>query len=262
MVRSAATLSVLSLATLNAGAQSVTWNPTTEFSIDHGNPNGVWSYGWMPVGLGLLTRFENHAYDGTGGSPHWIGWAGDGTPGIWRNLSTGIAYGVQPGQLSLHPGPGQEPCVVRWTAPPGVSGPIRIVGKFWHGDIGSTRTGVLINGGIAWTMDDGGAFDLSTSIQADQTVDFFVDQGYGFGNTPLEVVIAYGIACQADLDDGTMTGTHDGGVDINDLLYFIAVYEAGSVAADLDDGSGTGVHDGAVTIDDLLFFLTHYEGGC
>lgn len=32
--------------------------------------------------------------------------------------------------------------------------------------------------------------------------------------------------------------------------------------ADLDDGSGTGTRDGAVTIEDLLFFLSHYEHGC
>ena len=32
--------------------------------------------------------------------------------------------------------------------------------------------------------------------------------------------------------------------------------------ADLDDGSGSGIPDGGITIDDLLYFLGHYEGGC
>lgn len=68
--------------------------------------------------------------------------------------------------------------------------------------------------------------------------------------------------CPADVDDGTGTGAHDGGIDINDLLFFLAMFEAGDVAADLDDGSGTGNPDGAVTIEDLLFFLGHYEAGC
>ena len=216
----------------------------------------------MPVGFGVLTRFQTHAYDGAGGSPHWIGWAGDGTPGIWKNLSSAQAYGVAPGQMSLHPGPGQEPCVVRWTAPANVTGQVRIVGKFWHGDIGSTRTGVLVNGGLAWTMDDGGAFDLVTTIQPDQTIDFFVDQGYGYGNTPLDAVITFGNSCPADLDDGTMSGTPDGAVTIEDLLYFLARYEDGSVAADLDDGSMTGTRDGGVDINDLLFFVARYEAGC
>ncbi len=68
--------------------------------------------------------------------------------------------------------------------------------------------------------------------------------------------------CPADLDDGSGTGTPDGGVDINDLLYFLAQYEAGALPADLDDGSGAGTPDGGVDINDLLFFLAHYEAGC
>lgn len=68
--------------------------------------------------------------------------------------------------------------------------------------------------------------------------------------------------CAADVDDGTSTGTRDGAVTIEDLLYFLGAYSAGATAADLDDGSGTGIPDGAVTIDDLLYFLTHYAGGC
>jgi hypothetical protein len=69
-------------------------------------------------------------------------------------------------------------------------------------------------------------------------------------------------ACAADLDDGSGTGTADGGVDINDLLYFLAQFELGSAAADLDNGTGTGTPDGGVDINDLLFFLVHFEGGC
>jgi hypothetical protein len=32
--------------------------------------------------------------------------------------------------------------------------------------------------------------------------------------------------------------------------------------ADLDNGSNNGITDGGVTIDDLLYFLFHFEGGC
>ena len=53
----------------------------------------------------------------------------------------------------------------------------------------------------------------------------------------------------ADFDDGTGTGQPDGGVTIDDLLYYLAVFEAGISATDLDDGSGTGPPDGGVTID-------------
>jgi hypothetical protein len=68
--------------------------------------------------------------------------------------------------------------------------------------------------------------------------------------------------CPADLDDGSGTGTPDGGITIDDLIYFLAQFEAGATPADLDDGSGTGTPDGGVTIDDLVYFLTRFQGGC
>lgn len=32
--------------------------------------------------------------------------------------------------------------------------------------------------------------------------------------------------------------------------------------ADVDDGSGTGTRDGGVTIEDLVYFLDRFAGGC
>ncbi len=69
-------------------------------------------------------------------------------------------------------------------------------------------------------------------------------------------------ACQADLDDGSGVGTPDGGVTIDDLVYFLSAFGAGTTAADLDDGSATGTPDLGVTIDDLIYYLTHFAGGC
>lgn len=66
----------------------------------------------------------------------------------------------------------------------------------------------------------------------------------------------------ADLDNGSGTGTPDGGVDINDLLYFLARFEQGAPGADLDDGTFSGTPDGGVDVDDLLYFLVHFETGC
>jgi hypothetical protein len=68
--------------------------------------------------------------------------------------------------------------------------------------------------------------------------------------------------CVGDVDDGSGTGTPDGGVTIEDLLYYLTIFEQGALAADVDDGSGTGTPDGGVTIDDLLFFLVRFENGC
>lgn len=75
--------------------------------------------------------------------------------------------------------------------------------------------------------------------------------------------LAFGsTSCPADLDDGTATGTPDGGITIDDLLFYLTAFELGTTAADFDDGSGTGAPDGGVTIDDLLFYLQHFEAGC
>ncbi len=68
--------------------------------------------------------------------------------------------------------------------------------------------------------------------------------------------------CPADMDDGTGTGTPDGGVTIDDLLYFLDQFALGSIRADLDDGTSSGTPDGGVTIDDLLYFLQHFADGC
>jgi hypothetical protein len=70
------------------------------------------------------------------------------------------------------------------------------------------------------------------------------------------------VLCVADMDDGSGTGTPDGGVGIEDLLYYLAVYDAGDARADVDDGTGTGTPDGGVGIEDLLYFLQRYDAGC
>ncbi len=81
-------------------------------------------------------------------------------------------------------------------------------------------------------------------------------------NTDIAAGDSGSVACVADVDDGSGTGTPDGGVTIDDLLYYLNIFNAGSIAADVDDGSGTGITDGGVTIDDLLYFLTRFNSGC
>jgi uncharacterized membrane protein len=122
---------------------------------------------------------------------------------------------------------------------------------------------------IAQVLSAGGA-DLSgwnltfaTSMSDDGTTIV----GYGInpsGNTEawIATIPMPPVACPADLDNGSGTGTPDGGVDVNDLLYFLVQFEAGAATADLDNGSGSGTPDGGVDINDLLFFLAHFEAGC
>lgn len=82
--------------------------------------------------------------------------------------------------------------------------------------------------------------------------------------TPSEIIGHYstGRPCVADVDNGSGVGEPDGGVTIEDLLYYLVLFDAGSVQADVDDGSGTGRRDGGVTIEDLLYFMLRFDMGC
>lgn len=68
--------------------------------------------------------------------------------------------------------------------------------------------------------------------------------------------------CIADVDDGSGTGTPDGGVTLDDLLYYLNLFDAGDSRADVDNGSGLGFPDGGIGIEDLLFFLHRFDRGC
>jgi hypothetical protein len=70
------------------------------------------------------------------------------------------------------------------------------------------------------------------------------------------------LCCPADIDNGSGSGTSDGGVDVNDLLFFLSRFGSGDFIVDLDDGTGTGTPDNGVDINDLLFFLAHFGAGC
>lgn len=68
--------------------------------------------------------------------------------------------------------------------------------------------------------------------------------------------------CSADFDDGSRTGTPDESVTIDDLIYYLGIFEAGDSCGDIDDGSGTGTQDQGVGIADLVYFLVRFEAGC
>jgi hypothetical protein len=55
--------------------------------------------------------------------------------------------------------------------------------------------------------------------------------------------------CLADVDDGGGTGRPDGGVTLEDLAFYLAAYDGGTLEADVDDGAGRGTLDDAVTIE-------------
>lgn len=105
----------------------------------------------------------------------------------------------------------------------------------------------------------------SNQLRIDQPT--LADNGYykvvvtnACGST--ESLEAFMGTCPGDLDDGTMSGNSDGGVDINDLLFFLTNFELGSPEADLTWQYGGAIRDNAVDINDLLFFLQAFEAGC
>mgnify|MGYP001183600502 CR=1 FL=1 len=66
----------------------------------------------------------------------------------------------------------------------------------------------------------------------------------------------------ADVDDGAGFGIPDNCVTVDDLLYYLGIFNSGDSGADVDDGSGSGMTDGDVTIDDLLYYLVRFNAGC
>lgn len=82
------------------------------------------------------------------------------------------------------------------------------------------------------------------------------------GRTDRDYTLKFEVPCPADCDDGTGEGHTDGAVTIDDLLFYLTMWEAGDLDADVDNGQGGAVTDNAVTIDDLLFFLLRFEAGC
>lgn len=71
-----------------------------------------------------------------------------------------------------------------------------------------------------------------------------------------------GPPCPADVDDGTGSGNSDGGVTVDDLIFYLGLFDAGDPRADLDNGTMRGLRDGGITIEDLLYYLSRFDAGC
>ena len=169
-----------------------TWDATTQFSVNNGNPNGPWSYGWESALNDTLKL-----YDKVRAGEQWYAdghHADDFTPTVWLNDLGHEAYGVLPGQISLHPGWDDSFSVVRWTSP--IAGTIDVSGFFGAGDSGNMSYYIAANDVTtsSWLSDSATErFQFSLSVNAGDTLDFIVgvpvNGGYAFGNTPLGVTI-------------------------------------------------------------------------
>ena len=182
-------LNVVLLVGSTAIANAGSYNPTTEFSLTNGNPNGVWTYGWMPSDFSAFHLFTNPIHNPAFDQWYTPGMSGDYTPTVGYNYHNSPQYGVPAGDLMLHPGPNLQASLVRFTAP--TTGSFNIDGQFLPGDTGQMSVGVREGGTFLFQHTDSGAFNLDhTSLNVGDTIDFVVYGGYGFGSTPLEVTIS------------------------------------------------------------------------
>ncbi|MDD5705351.1 MAG: VCBS repeat-containing protein, partial [Kiritimatiellae bacterium] len=168
-------------------ARATVYDPTGDFSITNGNPNGVWTYGWMDTSFTSFTPFTKVTMGSGGVNPQWYGWHTDSTPCLWLNKTTGTISDNPPGWLALHPGPGSEPAVLRWTA--GTPGHCRAEGQFLAGASGTMLVGVRHNTNWLWQASNAGAFTSEVDVASGDVLDFVVCGGYAAGTTPLALTL-------------------------------------------------------------------------
>jgi hypothetical protein len=168
------------------------WDATAEFSNAR-NPNGVWSYGWMPVNG---TTFTVYPQLSGGTAPAWFdpAIAVLGAPATWKNMTNAPQYRITAGQMAVHPGNNGERSLVRFTAP--ATAVCEAVAEFLAGDTGDTSAIVMRNGSTLFTAPSTNAFPVFSSllaVQAGDTLDFGVGlvEGGNFysGNTGIGVVV-------------------------------------------------------------------------
>lgn len=172
--------------------QAATWDLTADFSaVD--NPNGSWSYGWSQGLAGPLNLYGSRVdlYWGTVLYSAQDAY-GNYCPDISQNDAIHSMYGVEPGQVALHPGNFGEVSVARWTSP--VAGTVSVSGEFGAGNFGVMSYHVAVNGSLVqeWINDPATEpFLFTTSVAPGSTIDFVVgsDINYTGGSTPLRATI-------------------------------------------------------------------------
>lgn len=188
-----ATVSVFAL------ASGTTFDAAADFSPSS-NPAGAWSYGWSTArgtDFNLYGTSEQRS-----GLDEWAAVA-NGLPALCHNGTAGTINpaGTNPipaGALCLHPGPGGENSILRWTAPS--TGLYRVAATFEGLDTQGTTTDVAVLHGATQLFSGDVTGYLSTqsftgdvSVIAGETIDFTVgfgsDGNYSFDTTGLSVTI-------------------------------------------------------------------------
>jgi hypothetical protein len=152
------------------------------------NPNGVWSFGWTDdLGSAFVPSTDPRVRDG---ADTWRGnLAADGNPAAYHNgtgssITLGNTAQLGAGQFALHPGPGGEYAVARYTAPD--AGLATLSAVFVGLDIVGTTTDVhvLLNGSsifAAQVTGFGAASERGFASQLLLGVGDVLDFSVGFG---------------------------------------------------------------------------------
>jgi hypothetical protein len=174
-----------------------------DFSITNGNPNGQWTYGYA---TSLTPGYALVPYTATGSSSGYESWlgniGGDGTPVVSHNTNASTfnsgSVSVPAGAAALHPGPGNQLSVARFTAP--AAGTYDLAATFTGYDIVGTSTDVHIlhNGTSLFSSSVLGYLATASHAQpltlaAGDTVDFAVgtfNGSYAFDTTGLAASVA------------------------------------------------------------------------
>jgi hypothetical protein len=174
--------------------KSKKWDVTKDYSNSE-NPSGAWSYGVMAKPGGSFVLFKNNTMQLR--EVQEATWT-DGGACILRNSAEFVRYGINPGQVSIHPGPAGEYGVIRWTCAhlkSGQSERLTVKGTFCAGDSGKMNVGVFHNGkklfAVSNTPHDE-PFSLDVKVQPKDTIDFTVSPGaagWGCGSTPLNLTL-------------------------------------------------------------------------
>ena len=173
-----------------AAVASGAWSAAADFSTTR-NPNGAWSSGWM---LPLGSQVHLYSTATSSGNPQWYDSAiasGDHTPTIWKNAGNATEFGVEPGQVSLHPGPGGQYSVLRWTAPTSQKYSVAI--QAFAGDRADESATLFRNGSNIWHAPHTGtdsSFAQVIALNAGDTLDLAVGGNYAYGNTPVSFTVS------------------------------------------------------------------------
>jgi hypothetical protein len=217
------------------------WNGTSWSAVRgglNGSVNALQSFRNEVHAGGTFGKSENQQ----NAAPAWARYTVDGIPWIARQPVATHSCSDDEADIYLTIAPGYFPLTAQWRHN-GI--PISMGLRPWGSDVAySSPYGLRIENARGA---DSGLYDCTITHEGCGSV------------TTIQALLTI---CVADLDDGSGTGRCDGGVTIDDLLYFLDAYDAGTNIADVDNGLAGGVPDGGVGIEDLLYFLSRFEAGC